>query len=160
MKTHQARDRAESSILAALPGRAHDVARLRALAEAERPVVTVIGKYNHGKSRLLNELIGHEAFSVADKRETVVQQPVDHGSWDLEAQHLAALSFPLSSSALPATSSSCSAPIPIIRPRGCSTRCIWRCPILMPTGRPTARRATSTHDYGKLNCWAAFESKA
>ena len=71
MNNQHSRDRAESAVLAALPGRAHDVARLRALAEADRPVVTVIGKYNHGKSRLLNELIGQAAFSVADKRETV-----------------------------------------------------------------------------------------
>jgi hypothetical protein len=28
-------------------------------------------KYNHGKSRLLNELIGGNTFAVADKRETV-----------------------------------------------------------------------------------------
>ena len=34
------RDRAESAVLAALPGRAHDVARLRALAEAAWPVNT------------------------------------------------------------------------------------------------------------------------
>lgn len=71
MNTHHARDRADSAILAALPGRAHDVARLRVLSEADRPVVTVIGKYNHGKSRLLNEMIGHAAFAVADRRETV-----------------------------------------------------------------------------------------
>lgn len=72
MKTQDARDLAESAVLAALPGRAHDVARLRALAEAAWPVVTVIGKYNHGKSRLLNEMIGQPAFAVADKRETIV----------------------------------------------------------------------------------------
>lgn len=47
------------------------MARLRALAKAARRVVTVSGKYNHGKSRLLNEMIGHAAFVVADKRETV-----------------------------------------------------------------------------------------
>lgn len=71
MNALHSRDHAESAVLAALPGRAHEVARLRALAEADQPVVTVIGKYNHGKSRLLNELIGQAAFSVADKRETV-----------------------------------------------------------------------------------------
>ena len=71
MKTQPSRDRAETAIVTALPGRAHDVARLRALADAAWPVVTVIGKYNHGKSRLLNEMIGHAAFSVADKRETI-----------------------------------------------------------------------------------------
>ena len=71
MTTHHSRDRAESAVLAALPGRAHDLARLRVLAAAGLPVVTVIGKYNHGKSRLLNELIGHAAFGVADRRETI-----------------------------------------------------------------------------------------
>ena len=71
MKTHNLRDGAESAILAALPGRANDVARLRVLAESALPVVTVIGKYNHGKSRLLNEMIGYAAFAVADKRETI-----------------------------------------------------------------------------------------
>lgn len=71
MNTYHPRHRAERAILAALPGRADDVARLRTLAEAAWPVVTIIGKYNHGKSRLLNEMIGHAAFSVADKRETV-----------------------------------------------------------------------------------------
>lgn len=65
-----ARDQAESAILAALPGRAQDLARLRFMASEPRPVVTVVGKYNHGKSRLLNELIGRTVFSVADKRET------------------------------------------------------------------------------------------
>jgi GTP-binding protein EngB required for normal cell division len=47
------------------------MARLDILLGDDEPVITVIGKYNHGKSRLLNELIGQEAFAVADKRETV-----------------------------------------------------------------------------------------
>ncbi|WP_404989833.1 GTPase [Caballeronia sp. LZ029] len=47
------------------------MARLDILLGHEEPIVTVIGKYNHGKSRLLNELIGQEAFAVADRRETV-----------------------------------------------------------------------------------------
>jgi GTPase Era involved in 16S rRNA processing len=58
-------------VIAALPHRAHDLARLAILLEHDAPIVTVIGKYNHGKSRLLNELIGQEAFAVADKRETM-----------------------------------------------------------------------------------------
>jgi ribosome biogenesis GTPase A len=70
---------AELAILAALPSRAQALARLGLLAESDRlPVVTVIGKYNHGKSRLLNELVGHDAFSVADKRETLVLSARDH----------------------------------------------------------------------------------
>jgi hypothetical protein len=54
-----------------LPGRAMDLARLQRLVDGCAPVVTVIGKYNHGKSSLLNELIGQDAFAVSDKRETV-----------------------------------------------------------------------------------------
>lgn len=64
--------RMEYAVLAVLPDRVHDLARLRALtAQTELSTVTVIGKYNHGKSRLLNELMGQDVFSVADKRETV-----------------------------------------------------------------------------------------
>lgn len=63
---------ATQHVLAVLPARAHDLARLRRLAQRDaHPTVTVIGKYNHGKSRLLNELMGSDVFSVADKRETV-----------------------------------------------------------------------------------------
>lgn len=54
-----------------LPHRAHDLARIAALQAGGVPVVTVIGKYNHGKSRLLNELMRRDAFVVADRRETV-----------------------------------------------------------------------------------------
>jgi GTPase Era involved in 16S rRNA processing len=91
MNTYHPRHRAERVILAALPGRAHDVARLRALAEAAWPVVTVIGKYNHGKSRLLNEMIGHAAFSVADKHETVaLGEHVHDGVYWLDAPGLGA----------------------------------------------------------------------
>lgn len=63
---------------AVLPGRADDLARLGVLAEDSWPVVTVIGKYNHGKSRLLNELIGQEVFAVADRRETVALADIVH----------------------------------------------------------------------------------
>ncbi|MGE4334443.1 MAG: GTPase [Pigmentiphaga sp.] len=65
------RSGAQHDILAVLPARAHDLARLRVLAAGGAPVVTVIGKYNHGKSRLLNELLGHDVFAVADRRQTV-----------------------------------------------------------------------------------------
>lgn len=91
MNTYHPRHRAERVILAALPGRAHDVARLRALAEAAWPVVTVIGKYNHGKSRLLNEMIGHAAFSVADEHETfALGEHVHDGVYWLDAPGLGA----------------------------------------------------------------------
>lgn len=66
-------DAAAHHILAVVPERAMQLTRLRAIAQAgEFPTVTVIGKYNHGKSRLLNELIGEDIFSVADKRETTI----------------------------------------------------------------------------------------
>lgn len=65
------RIQAEQTLLSLLPGRADDLARLRLLCEGGRPpVVTVVGKYNHGKSRLLNELLGDDAFEVGDKRVT------------------------------------------------------------------------------------------
>lgn len=67
-ETHQ---QAAQDIVLVLPNRAHDLARLRTLADERDPIVTVVGKYNHGKSRLLNELIGRDAFVVADRRETV-----------------------------------------------------------------------------------------
>lgn len=58
-------------ILSLLPHQDRNVRRLERLAHtAALPVVTVMGKYNHGKSRLLNELLGDDRFSVADKRET------------------------------------------------------------------------------------------
>lgn len=60
-----------AQIHSVLPDRADDLARLSMLLENGEPIVTVIGKYNHGKSRLLNELIGRDVFAVADKRETV-----------------------------------------------------------------------------------------
>ncbi|ADV00376.1 hypothetical protein HF896_09580 [Alicycliphilus denitrificans] len=72
MDIHDTRSRSEGAIVSVLPQRAHDLARLRALAgQGRRQVVTVVGKYNHGKSRLLNELIGADTFTVADRRETV-----------------------------------------------------------------------------------------
>lgn len=60
-----------SSILAIIPEYTEQLARFRAiLLASDIPTVTVVGKYNHGKSRLLNELIGEDVFAVADKRET------------------------------------------------------------------------------------------
>lgn len=66
-----ARGRALHEVVSVLPDRADDMARLAILLADGEPIVTVIGKYNHGKSRLLNELIGRDTFAVADKRETV-----------------------------------------------------------------------------------------
>ncbi|WP_432785828.1 GTPase Era [Oligella sp. MSHR50489EDL] len=71
----------KSAILELLPHHEITLRRLEALAVTNAlPVVTVLGKYNHGKSRLLNELIGNDLFAVADKRETVALHQVDHDS--------------------------------------------------------------------------------
>lgn len=71
----------KSAILELLPHHEITLRRLEALADTNAlPVVTVLGKYNHGKSRLLNELIGNDLFAVADKRETVALHQVDHDS--------------------------------------------------------------------------------
>lgn len=78
MASGSARERAERDVLGVLPDRAGDLARLRVLAGARLPVVTVVGKYNHGKSRLLNELVGDDAFAVADRRETVALAGHEH----------------------------------------------------------------------------------
>lgn len=69
----------KEAILKVLPQHEITVKRLEKLADkAALPVVTVMGKYNHGKSRLLNELIGDDLFSVADKRETKALHLAEH----------------------------------------------------------------------------------
>lgn len=74
----ETREQAVRDIARVLPNRADDLARLQVMASETRPVVTVVGKYNHGKSRLLNELIGGDIFAVADKRETVTLADTEH----------------------------------------------------------------------------------
>jgi hypothetical protein len=64
-------EQAAHDIASVLPGRTHDLARLQLLFDDSEPVVTVVGKYNHGKSSLFNELLGRDAFAVSDRRETV-----------------------------------------------------------------------------------------
>ncbi|MGF6768188.1 GTP-binding protein EngB required for normal cell division [Paraburkholderia sp. GAS199] len=71
-------ERVARDVAAILPHRAGDLARLTLLAESGVPVVTVVGKYNHGKSSLLNELIGRQTFAVSDKRETVALSDTVH----------------------------------------------------------------------------------
>lgn len=69
MTTHF--DGIQSAILPIVPQYQQSLARFSAILQAgDIPTITVVGKYNHGKSRLLNELIGVDVFSVADKRET------------------------------------------------------------------------------------------
>lgn len=62
-----------------LPGSKANLRRLAYLLEADdKPRVAVFGKYNHGKSTLLNSIIGEERFKVADKRETVEVAEFEH----------------------------------------------------------------------------------
>lgn len=62
-----------------LPERATEVSRLEQLVRAGRlPVVTVLGKFNHGKSTLLNELIGDSVFAVSDARQTTKLDTFEH----------------------------------------------------------------------------------
>lgn len=59
------------TILTVVPEYTEQLARFRAIMLAgDTPTVTVVGKYNHGKSLLLNQLIGEDRFAVADKRQT------------------------------------------------------------------------------------------
>lgn len=44
----------------------------------EPPRIAVLGKYNHGKSTLLNALVGTDHFKVADRRETVAISEYEH----------------------------------------------------------------------------------
>lgn len=52
--------------------------RVNALQNASPIRIAVCGKYNHGKSSLLNTFVGKDIFSVADKRETVQIQEHEH----------------------------------------------------------------------------------
>lgn len=47
-----------------------ELERLGELDKTSLPTVAVLGHYNHGKSSLLNALIGKECFAVSDHRET------------------------------------------------------------------------------------------
>lgn len=40
----------------------------------DKPCIAVFGKFNHGKSTLLNALVGQDIFAASDKRETVKNQ--------------------------------------------------------------------------------------
>lgn len=63
-----------------LPESSEKVNRLFELTGNQAPpIITVTGKYNHGKSQLLNELIGAEKFEVADKRQTVALESFQTG---------------------------------------------------------------------------------
>lgn len=70
-----------SRFAAVVPTSKRALQRLNHLLRAtdEPPRIAVMGKYNHGKSRLLNALVGIDHFKVADKRETVAISEYEHG---------------------------------------------------------------------------------
>ncbi len=56
-----------------IPSSKENLGRLQYLEKEANDVrIAVFGKYNHGKSTLLNALIGHDQFKTADKRETTI----------------------------------------------------------------------------------------
>ena len=58
-----------------LPMNEQNINRLKYLKNSKsKPRIAVFGKYNHGKSTLLNALVGEEIFKAADKRETLVNK--------------------------------------------------------------------------------------
>jgi len=58
-------------LITVLPQYQEKIKRMHVLIDPERlPTITVVGKYNHGKSSLLNTLVGETHFAVADKRQT------------------------------------------------------------------------------------------
>ncbi|MGI9280372.1 MAG: GTPase [Endozoicomonas sp.] len=62
-----------------IPSSSENLGRLKHLKhQTGNPRVAVFGKYNHGKSTLLNALIGQDIFSAADKRETLVNKEYEH----------------------------------------------------------------------------------
>ena len=71
------------NLIALLPSERRNLKRLDYLVnKASTPKIAVLGKYNHGKSSLLNAIIGEEMFTVADKRETVTNKTVSFGDLD------------------------------------------------------------------------------
>ena len=66
--------------VAVVPTSEPDLRRLNHLLSTpdEAPRIAVLGKYNHGKSTLLNALVGTDHFKVADKRETVTISEYEH----------------------------------------------------------------------------------
>lgn len=55
---------ATRDVVSLLPSRTDDMAPLAILLEHDEPIVSVIGKYKHGKRRLLNESIGLGSVAV------------------------------------------------------------------------------------------------
>jgi GTP-binding protein EngB required for normal cell division len=68
------------ALLGQLPACQADVLRLQWLCGSTLPEVVVLGKYNHGKSSLLNALVGQpNRFGVADYRKTILVEDCDAG---------------------------------------------------------------------------------
>jgi len=64
-----------------LPTSEKNLNRLKFLQEEASDLrIAVFGKYNHGKSTLLNALIGKDIFKTADKRETIKNAEYKHNN--------------------------------------------------------------------------------
>lgn len=69
-------------LLQLLPTNEQNIKRLLYLKNsATKPRIAVFGKYNHGKSTLLNAMVGESVFKAADKRETIESK-------ELEQEHV------------------------------------------------------------------------
>lgn len=66
--------------VAIVPTSEPDLRRLNYMHRAGEapPRIAVLGKYNHGKSALLNALVGTDHFKVADKRQTLAISEYEH----------------------------------------------------------------------------------
>lgn len=65
----------------AIPESEQDIKRFKFLTEDANDIrIAVFGKYNHGKSTLLNAIIGEEVFKTSDKRQTIKNQTHQHGN--------------------------------------------------------------------------------
>ncbi|MDW1821579.1 GTPase [Vibrio sp. Vb1018] len=68
-----------NTLIQLVPESERNIKRLRFIKQSSNtPRIAVFGKYNHGKSTLLNAIIGHEVFKAADKRETVKNSEFEH----------------------------------------------------------------------------------
>ncbi|HIF9207236.1 TPA: GTPase [Photobacterium damselae] len=63
-----------------IPSSERNLKRLMYLLSDKKslPRIAVFGKYNHGKSTLLNAIVGHNKFKTADKRETICNEDYEH----------------------------------------------------------------------------------
>ncbi|MGL5251252.1 MAG: GTPase [Enterovibrio sp.] len=68
----------KQKLLQFLPTDEQNINRLLYLKNnASKPRIAVFGKYNHGKSTLLNVLVGEAVFKAADKRETIENKELE-----------------------------------------------------------------------------------